>query len=47
MTIKELKKIISSLPEDAILITEEDDVKTIVFEYHDDGRMCLLFSEVE
>ena len=50
MTIRELKKIISSLPEDTILLVEEHDigdVETIEIQYHADGRTHLIFSTLE
>ena len=50
MSIKELKKIISSLPEDTILLVEEsdiNDVQTIEVQHHADGRTHLIFSTLE
>lgn len=50
MTIKELKEIISSLPNDTlILLSTEDtyDLETAIIEYHSDGRVHLLLSNME
>lgn len=47
MTIKELKKIIAHLPEETILVANEDDVKTILVEYHNDGRTYFILSNCE
>lgn len=50
MTIRELKKIISNLPEETILLVEErdiNDVATIEIQHHADGRVHLIFSALE
>lgn len=50
MTIKNLKEIISNLPDDTRLLIEENDisdVKAIVVQYHSDGRMYLIFTALE
>ena len=50
MTIKELKTIISSLPEETILLVEQEDVsdvETVEVQYHSDGRVHLIFSVME
>ena len=50
MTIKELKKIISNLPEETIILIEESDineVETVGVQYHSDGRTHLIFSVLE
>ena len=50
MTIKELKEIISNLPNDAyILLSTEDtyDLETAIVEYHSDGRIHLVLSNLE
>jgi hypothetical protein len=51
MTIKELKSIINSLPDDAALLIDLDkeyaDVETIFIEHHSDGRSHIVFSAVE
>ena len=50
MTIKELKTIISNLPEETVLLIEEtdiNDVETIEVQYHSDGRVHLIFSVME
>ena len=50
MTICELKKIISNLPEETILLVEVetlDEVKTIDVQYHADGRVQLFLSTWE
>lgn len=47
MTIRDLKKIISTLPETTVLLIEEtdiNDVETIDVQYHADGRIHLIFS---
>jgi hypothetical protein len=50
MTIKQLKEIISYLPDETpVLISTEDvyDAETISIEYHSDGRQYLILSNVE
>ena len=50
MTINELKKIISNLPEETIILIEESDineVETVEVQYHSDGRTHLIFSVLE
>jgi hypothetical protein len=50
MTIRDLKKIISTLPENTVLLIEEtdvNDVETINVQYHSDGRVHLIFSALE
>ena len=50
MTIRELKEIISNLPDTTILLIEEtdiNDVETVNVQYHSDGRMHLIFSALE
>ena len=50
MTIKELKKIISNLPEETTILIEESDineVETVEVQYHSDGRTHLIFSALE
>lgn len=50
MTIKELKKIISNLPEETIILIEENDVnevETVNIQLHSDGRAHLIFSALE
>lgn len=50
MTIKELKKIISNLPENTIILIREtdiNDVETIDIQIHSDGRSHLIFSALE
>jgi hypothetical protein len=47
MTIRDLKKIISTLPESTVLLIEEtdiNDVETVNVQYHSDGRVHLIFS---
>lgn len=50
MTINELKSIINSLPDDAILLIDSEneyvDVETILTEHHSDGRTHIVFSAV-
>jgi hypothetical protein len=50
MTIRELKEIISNLPETTILLIEEtdiNDVETVNVQYHSDGRVHLILSSLE
>lgn len=50
MTIKELKEIISNLPEETVLLVEENDVndvETVEVQFHSDGRVHLIFSALE
>ena len=50
MTICDLKKIISNLPEDTILLVDArdiNDVETVEIQYHSDGRVHLIFSDSE
>jgi hypothetical protein len=50
MKIKELKEIISNLPDDTlILLSTEDtyDLETAIIEYHSDGRLHLVLSNME
>ena len=50
MTVKEIKEIISSLPDETpILVSTEDiyEVETIAVEYHSDGRKHLILSNLE
>ena len=50
MTIKDLKEIISNLPDEMpILISTEDvyDAETVMVEYHSDGRLYLILSNME
>lgn len=50
MTIKELKEIISTLPDKTIVLIEEtdiNDVETINIQYHADNRTHLIFSALE
>lgn len=48
MSVKELKAILNSLPEDTILLmdanNEYTDVETIIIEHHSDGRTHIIFS---
>ena len=51
MTIKQLKEIISNLPESTVLLIdgsdEINDVETVHVQYHADGRIHLIFSSQE
>ena len=50
MTIKDLKEIISNLPEETVLLVEENDVndvETVEVQFHSDGRVHLIFSALE
>lgn len=50
MTIKELKKIISNLPDTTVILIEEtdiNDIETINIQIHSDGRTHLILSVLE
>ena len=50
MKIKELLEIISNLPDDTVLLIEENDiceVETLNIQIHADGRVHLIFSALE
>ena len=50
MTINELQKIISTLPDDTVILLEENDineVETVNVQYHSDGRVHLILSALE
>ena len=50
MTIKILKEIINSLPDETVLLLEGDnytEVESISVEYHSDGRTHIMFSPLE
>lgn len=50
MKIKDLKEIISNLPEETIILIEENDineVENIDIQIHSDGRIHLIFSALE
>jgi hypothetical protein len=51
MTIKELKSIINSMPDETILLIDSndnyEDVETIFIEHHSDGRTHIVFSALE
>ncbi len=50
MTIKELKKITSNLPEDTVVFIEENnvnEVETIEIRLHSDGRAHLILSVID
>ena len=50
MTIKELKELISNLPEKMVVLIEEsdiNDIERIMIEYHSDGRMHLTLSALK
>ena len=50
MSIKELKEIISMLPEETVILIEEtdiNDVETINIQIHSDGRTHLILSALE
>ena len=50
MTVKELKQIISNLPDETLLLLEQEDVldvETITVHYHPDGRTHIIFSTYE
>lgn len=50
MTILQLKKLMETLPDDTlILLSTEDtyDLETAIIEYHSDGRLHLVLSNME
>ena len=50
MTIKELKEIISNIPDEAIVLLDAEDiydVETVTIERHNDGRVHLILSRDE
>lgn len=50
MTVKELKAIIRNLPEDTVILIEDNDVnevETVEVEYHSDGRTHVILSVME
>jgi hypothetical protein len=51
MTIKELKSIINSLPDETVALIDLNDeyvdVETIFIEHHADGRTHIVFSSLE
>lgn len=50
MTIRELKKIISNLPDEGIVLIEDSDiceVETTTIQLHSDGRTHLILSALE
>ena len=50
MTIKDLKEIISNLPDETIVLIEEtnvNDVESINIQIHSDGRTHLILSVLE
>ena len=50
MTIKNLKEIISNLPDETTILIEENDinkVETINIQYYSDGRINLILSVLE
>ena len=50
MTIFELKEIVSKLPEETVILIEENDineVETVNIQLHSDGRAHLIFSALE
>ena len=50
MTIKNLMEIISNLPEETVILIEENDineVETVNVQYHSDGRTHLILSALE
>jgi DNA polymerase III sliding clamp (beta) subunit (PCNA family) len=50
MTIKDLKEIISNLPDETVILIEENDiseVETVNVQYHSDGRLHLILSVLE
>ena len=50
MIIKELKEIISNLPDETIILIEESDtrdVETVNIQFHSNGRAHLILSALE
>ena len=50
MTTKQLLEIISNLPEDTPVILSTEDIyeaETVMIEYHSDGRLHVVISNVE
>lgn len=50
MTIKDLKEIITNLPDNTTILIEEtdiNDVETINIQFHSDGRKHLILSALE
>ena len=50
MTILDLRKIIENLPENTVILIEENDInelETIEVQYHSDGRVHLILSALE
>ena len=50
MTIKQLKEIISNLPDETPILIDSDDIynlETVNVEYHSDGRQHLVLSNAE
>jgi hypothetical protein len=50
MTIRDLKEIISSIPDTTVILIEDDDindVETVNVQYHSDGRIHLILSSLE
>ena len=51
MTIKQLKEIISNLPDETYILIDLEDkytvVETVITEHHSDGRTHIVFSAVE
>lgn len=50
MTVKELREILSTIPDDTTVLIEQEDVSEIgmiVIQYHADGRMHVILSSLE
>ncbi len=50
MTLAELKKILETVPDDAIVLLEDadiNDLETTSIEYHADGRVHVILSTLE
>ena len=50
MTIKQLKEIIKNLPDETILLVEQEDVldvESIQIQYHGNGNVHIIFSSLE
>ena len=50
MTVKELREIISTIPDDTTVLIEQDDVldvETVIIQHHSGGRMHVILSSLE
>lgn len=50
MTAKELREILSTLPDDTVVLTEQSetlDIETVIIQHHSDGRTHVILSALE